>query len=139
MSVHYDEISIQTDGEVDIIDITNDIQNIISKSKLKNGIVCVFVPGSTGSLTTIEYEPGLIKDLPRVLENIAPKKEYYNHHETWHDDNGHSHVRASLLGPSITLPIKNGELLHGTWQQVVFVELDTSPRNRNLVVEIIGE
>lgn len=89
MSVHFDEITIKTDGEVDIIDITNDIQNIISKSKLKNGIVCVFVPGSTGSLTTIEYEPGLIKDLPRALKKIAPKKEYYNHHETWHDDNGH--------------------------------------------------
>ena len=139
MSVFYDEISIQTNGEVDIVDITNDIQKTVSKSKIKNGIVCVFVKGSTGTITTIEYEPGLMKDLPRALEKIAPKKDYYNHHETWHDDNGHSHVRASLMGPSITMPIKDGKLLHGTWQQVVFVELDTSPRDRNIIVQILGE
>jgi len=139
MSIYYDEINVKTKGEVDIIDITQDIQNTITKSKLKNGIACVFVPGSTGTLTTIEYEPGLMKDLPAALEKIAPKKQYYHHHETWHDDNGHSHVRASLMGPSITLPIKNGKLIHGTWQQIVFVELDTKNRNRNLIVEIIGE
>jgi secondary thiamine-phosphate synthase enzyme len=139
MSVYYKEIDIKTDGEVDIVDITGDIQKIVGNSEIKNGLVCVFVPGSTGTLTTIEYEPGLMKDLPKALERIAPKKEYYNHHETWHDNNGHSHVRASLMGPSITIPIKNGKLLHGTWQQIVFVELDTRPRNRNLVVEIVGE
>ena len=139
MSVFYDEINVKTNGEVDIVDITDDIQKIVKKSKLNTGIACVFVPGSTGTITTIEYEPGLMKDLPRALEKIAPKKEYYNHHETWHDDNGHSHVRASLMGPSITVPIKDGRLIHGTWQQIVFVELDTSPRNRNLIVEIIGE
>jgi secondary thiamine-phosphate synthase enzyme len=139
MSVYYDEVNVRTRGEVDIVDITGDIQSVISKSKIKNGIVCIFVPGSTGSLTTIEYEPGLMKDLPRILEKIAPKNDYYDHHETWHDDNGHSHVRASLMGPSITIPIRDGKLLHGTWQQVVFVELDTSSRNRNLSVQIIGE
>ena len=139
MSVFYDELEVKTQGEVDIIDITGSIQKTISKSKIKNGIACVFVPGSTGTLTTIEYEPGLMKDFPRALEKIAPKNDYYNHHETWHDDNGHSHVRASLMGPSITLPIKNGKLLHGTWQQIVFVELDTRPRNRNLIVEIVGD
>jgi len=139
MSVYYDEINVKTKGEVDIIDITQDIQNTITKSKLKQGIACVFVPGSTGTLTTIEYEPGLMKDLPAALEKIAPKKQYYHHHETWHDDNGHSHVRASLMGASITVPIKNGKLIHGTWQQIVFVELDTKNRNRNLIVEIIGE
>lgn len=139
MSVYYDEIDVKTDGEVDIVDITRDIQKIVSKSEMKNGLVCVFVSGSTGTLTTIEYEPGLMKDLPKALERIAPKKEYYNHHETWHDDNGHSHVRASIIGPSVTIPIKNGKLLHGTWQQIVFVELDTRSRNRNLIVEIVGE
>ena len=139
MSIYYDEINVKTKGEVDIIDITQDIQNTITKSKLKQGIACVFVPGSTGTLTTIEYEPGLMKDLPAALEKIAPKKQYYHHHETWHDDNGHSHVRASLMGASITVPIKNGKLIHGTWQQIVFVELDTKNRNRNLIVEIIGE
>jgi len=139
MGVYCDEINIKTKGEVDIVDITSDLQDIVKKSKLKDGIVCVFVPGSTGTITTIEYEPGLMKDLPRALQKIAPKGEYYNHHETWHDDNGHSHVRASLMGPSITIPIRNGKILHGTWQQIVFVELDTGHRDRNIIVQIVGE
>lgn len=139
MGVYCGKININTNGEVEIIDITPKIQEEINKSNIKNGIVCVFVPGSTGTITTIEYEPGLMKDLPKALERIAPKKDYYNHHETWHDDNGHSHVRASLMGPSTTLPIRKGKLIHGTWQQVVFVELDTRPRNRELIVNIVGE
>lgn len=139
MSVHYDEINVRTNGEVYIINITEDAQRIVNKSKIKDGIACIFVPGSTGTLTTIEYEPGLMKDLPRALQKIAPKGEHYDHHETWHDDNGHSHVRASIMGPSITAPIKDGKLLHGTWQQIVFVELDTSPRDRNIIVQIVGE
>ena len=139
MGVYSDQINIKTDGEVDITDITEEIQNSINKSKLKDCIICIFVPGSTGTLTTIEYEPGLMKDLPQALEKIAPKGIYYNHHETWHDDNGHSHVRASLMGPSITVPFRNKKLIHGTWQQIVFVELDTSPRNREIIVQIVGE
>ena len=139
MGVYSDEINIKTDGEVDIVDITGEIQNIVDKSKLNDGIACIFVLGSTGAITTIEYEPGLMKDLPRALENIAPKGIYYNHHETWHDDNGHSHVRASLMGPSITVPFQNKKLVHGTWQQIVFVELDTRPRNREIIVQIVGE
>ena len=139
MGVHYDEINIQTHGEVDLVDITANVQKVITKSKIKDGIVCVFASGSTGTITTIEYEPGLVHDLPEALEKIAPKNIYYKHHETWHDDNGHSHVRASLMGPSVTLPIKNGKLVHGTWQQVVFVELDTRPRSRTIVVQIVGE
>ena len=139
MSVYYNELNIKTKGEVDIVDITSDVQKIVSKSKIKDGIVCVFVPGSTGSITTVEYEPGLMQDLPEALEKIAPKDIYYKHHETWHDDNGHSHVRASLMGPSKSFPIRNGKLLHGTWQQLVFVEFDTRPRNRNIIVQIVGE
>jgi len=139
MSVYSGEVNIKTDGEEDIVDITNELQAQVNKSKIKNGIVCVFVPGSTGTITTIEYEPGLIKDLPKALQRIAPKGEYYNHHETWHDDNGHSHVRASIMGPGISIPIINGRMIHGTWQQIVFVELDTSPRNRKLIVQIVGE
>ena len=139
MGVYSDEINIKTDGEVGILDITGEIQNIVDKSKLNDGIACIFVPGSTGAITTIEYEPGLMKDLPRALETIAPKGIYYNHHETWHDDNGHSHVRASLMGPSITVPFQNKKLVHGTWQQIVFVELDTRPRNREIIVQIVGE
>jgi secondary thiamine-phosphate synthase enzyme len=139
MGVYYEEINIETNGEVDIIDITGDIQKTVKKSKLKDGIICVFVPGSTGTITTIEYEPGLMKDLPRALQKIAPKGEYYNHHETWHDDNGHSHVRASLMGPGITIPFRDGKIIHGTWQQIVFVELDTRSRNRRISVQIVGE
>ena len=138
MTIYYDELNIETSGEVDIVNITDDVQKIVSKSKIKDGIECIFVPGSTGSVTTIEYEPGLKKDLARVLQKIAPKGEHYDHHETWHDDNGHSHVRASLIGPSITIPLKNGKL-HGTWQQIVFVELDTQPRDRKIIVQIVGE
>ena len=132
-------IKLDTKGETDIIDITSKVRTLLSETKLKNGVVTIFVPGSTGTLTTIEYEPGLMKDLPRALQKIVPKGEHYDHHETWHDDNGHSHVRASLMGPSITIPIKNGNLLHGTWQQIVFVEFDTRPRNRNIIVQIVGE
>lgn len=139
MSVFSDKINIQTKGEVDIVDITSDVTEVVNKSKIKDGIVCVFVSGSTGALTTIEYEPGLIQDLPRALERIIPKDINYKHHETWHDDNGHSHVRASLVGPSLTIPINNGKLIYGTWQQLVFIELDTRSRNRNIFVQIVGE
>jgi len=139
MGIYYDEIKIKTENEVDMIDITDEIQKIVHKSKFRNGIACIFVPGSTGCITTIEYEPGLKKDFPKTLEKIVPKDNYYAHHETWHDDNGHSHVRASLIGPSITIPIKEKKLMHGTWQQIVFIELDTSPRQRNIIVQIIGE
>jgi len=139
MTVYYKEIQLRTQGEVEMLDITNDLQQVISESNIKEGITCVFVPGSTGTLTTIEYEPGLQKDFPRALERIAPKNVHYDHHETWHDDNGHSHVRASLMGPSVTLPIHKGTLMHGTWQQLVFVELDTHPRQRTVCIQIVGE
>ena len=107
--------------------------------KINNGLICIFVPGSTASITTIEYEPGLKKDFPKALEKIAPKNIEYFHHNTWHDDNGRSHVKASLMGPSLTVPINNGKLIHGTWQQIVFVEFDTRPRQRNIITNLIGE
>jgi len=139
MGVFHDEITIHTEGETDIVDITSDIQKTVNKSNLTEGIACIFISGSTGAITTIEYEPGLMRDLPRALEKIAPKNIHYDHHETWHDDNGRSHVRASLMGPSLTVPIRNGKVVHGTWQQIVFVELDTRPRTRNILVQIVGE
>ena len=139
MTVYYDELHLRTRGEDDIIDITGRTQQIILKSHIQNGIVCLFVPGSTGAITTMEYEPGLQQDLPRALERIASKKLSYAHHETWHDDNGHSHIRASLIGPSLTIPIRNGQLIHGTWQQLVFLELDTTPRDRTIIIQLIGE
>jgi secondary thiamine-phosphate synthase enzyme len=139
MTVYYDEIHIRSKHENDMIDITNDIKKIVEKSQIREGIVCVFVPGSTGSIISLEYEPGLKKDIPRALETIAPRDIHYNHHETWHDDNGRSHVKASILGPQMTVPLHEHQLIHGTWQQIVFLELDTQNRNRTIVVQIVGE
>jgi len=133
------EISVKTKGELDIIDITDSVEKAVSKTGIKNGIVNVFVPGSTGAVTTTEYEPGLLKDLPNALERIAPRNAYYEHEKMWHDGNGHSHVRASIIGPSITIPVRNGRLRLGTWQQLVFVELDVRPRDRRIVLTCIGE
>ena len=132
-------ISIQTKGENEIVNITKLIGEVVSETKLKDGIVTVFVPGSTGALTTIEFEPGLVEDFPNMLERIAPKTASYEHEKRWHDGNGHSHVRASLIGPSITIPFVNSELTLGTWQQVIFMELDVHSRNRSLVLQIIGK
>ena len=139
MTVKTKQLSIHTRGEGDILDITREVAEVVAETKLKNGIVTVFVPGSTGALSTIEYEPGLLKDLPNILERIAPKNLVYEHEKRWHDGNGHSHVRASLIGPSLTVPFVNGRLTLGTWQQIIFVELDVRSRVRNLVLQIIGE
>ena len=139
MSVHSEQIEISTKGEVDIIDITERVQEVVDRSGIKNGMALIFVSGSTGAITTIEYEPGLLHDLPRALERLFPKNIQYKHHETWHDGNGHSHVRASFLGPDLTVPVVNGSLALGTWQQIVFVELDVRRRTRRLIVQVMGE
>lgn len=133
------QLSIRTRGEEDIQDITDKVAEAIAETKLKNGVVTIFVPGSTGALTTIEYEPGLLKDFPNMLGRIAPKNLMYEHEKRWHDGNGHSHVRASLLGPSLTVPFVKGNLTLGTWQQIIFIELDIHSRLRNLILQIIGE
>ena len=132
-------IAIQTKGEGDILDLTRTVASILTETKLSSGIVTIFVPGATGALTTIEYEPGLLKDFPDMLERIAPRGLSYEHERRWHDGNGHSHVRASLIGPSITIPFVDGKLSLGTWQQIVFLELDVHRRSRNLMLQIIGE
>ena len=139
MVVYSGEINVFTAGEGDIVDITSEVEEIIKESNIKNGIACIFVPGSTGAVTTIEYEPGLKKDLPDALERLIPKNIYYHHHEMWHDGNGHSHVKASIIGPSLTIPVKNSKLIHGTWQQVVFIEMDVRKRKRNIIVQVMGE
>jgi secondary thiamine-phosphate synthase enzyme len=133
------QLSINTKGEGDILDVTDDVAEAVVESRLKNGVVTVFISGSTGALTTIEYEPGLLKDLPNVLERVAPKGLEYEHDRRWHDGNGHSHVRASIIGPCLTVPFINGRLTLGTWQQIVFLELDVRARTRQLIVQIIGE
>ena len=133
------KLGISTRGEVDILDITDHVAQAVAGTKLKNGIVTVFVPGATGAVTTLEYEPGLLRDLPAMLDRIAPKGIEYEHEKHWHDGNGHSHVRAALLGPSITIPFEDNRLTLGTWQQLIFVELDVRNRSRELVLQIMGE
>lgn len=133
------EIKFGTKGVDDIIDITPNIVKELEKTKLMNGILNVFVQGSTGAVTTIEYEPGLLRDLPEFYEKIIPRSKHYAHDETWGDANGYSHLRASLQGPSITIPFGNGSLLLGTWQQVVFLEFDNRPRQRKVILQFLGE
>lgn len=130
---------IKTKGELQMINITQDVSRVVQESKMNDGIATIFVPGSTAAVTTIEYEPGLLKDFPNMLEHIAPKNIEYEHEQAWHDGNGHSHVRASLVGPSLTVPFTNKQLTLGTWQQIVLVELDIRGRERSLVMQIIGE
>lgn len=132
-------MKIKTKGELAMVNITEDVQSVVKESKVNDGIATVFVPGSTAAVTTIEYEPGLLNDFPNMLERIAPKNITYEHEQMWHDGNGHSHVRASLVGPSLTVPFENKQLMLGTWQQIVLIELDIRSRNRNLVVQVIGE
>ena len=132
-------IELSTLGKNEMIDITEDIQDKIIQSNKRAGIVLVFVPGATGALSTIEYEPGLKKDFPELMEQLVPEKKYYSHNETWHDGNGHSHLKATLIGPSLTIPFENQRLLLGTWQQVIFLEFDNKPHNRQIIVQIMGE
>jgi secondary thiamine-phosphate synthase enzyme len=139
MTVITKQLSIQSKEEGEIIDITNKICKTVSETNLKNGNVTVFVSGSTGALTTIEYEPGLIQDLPNIMERIAPKDLFYEHERRWHDGNGHSHIKATLIGPSLTIPFVNGRLTLGTWQQIIFVEFDIRSRSRKIIIQIIGE
>lgn len=138
MAVYQDTIEVQTE-EMDIVDISQEAQLAARDSGIENGIACIFNPGSTGAVTTIEHEPGLLQDLPAALERIAPRDIAYKHEERWHDGNGHSHVRASLVGPSLAVPVRDGQLQLGTWQQIVFVECDVKPRQRSLLVQVIGD
>ena len=139
MAVITKQIKISSKSENDVINITEQVADAISESGISNGTITVFVSGSTGAITTIEYEPGLVKDFPEMLSRVAPDDINYEHEQRWHDGNGRSHVKASLVGPSLTVPFKDRQLLLGTWQQIVFLELDTKARTRTLVLQIIGE
>ena len=139
MKVVTKTVRLRLSNENDIIDVTKQTSDALRESELNNGIVNIFVAGSTAAITTIEYEPGLKHDFPKILSRIAPKDIQYRHDETWHDGNGHSHVRASLVGPSLTVPFSNGALILGTWQQIVMLEMDTKPRERVLAIHILGE
>jgi secondary thiamine-phosphate synthase enzyme len=132
-------VQLRSSTENDIINVTEQISGALKENELQNGIITVFIAGSTAAVTTIGYEPGLRHDFPKMLSRIAPKDIQYHHDDTWHDGNGHSHVRASLIGPSLTVPFSNGDLILGTWQQIVVIEMDTIPRKRILTLQILGE
>ena len=132
-------VQLRSRKENDIIDFTEQTSESLKESKLENGIVTAFVPGSTAAITTIEYEPGLRHGFPKMLSRIVPKDIQYHHDDRWHEGNGHSHVRASLIGPSLSIPFSNGRLILGTWQQIVMLELDTRQRERVITLQILGE
>ncbi len=133
-------VELRTEGNDQILDVTADLQALVLESGIATGQLTAMVVGSTAALTTLEYEPGLVgHDIAAALERLAPRDGSYEHEKMWHDDNGHSHVRASLIGPSLALPIVEGSLPLGTWQQVVLVDLDTRPRHRQIVVSLVGE
>ncbi len=132
-------IQLETQGEPDIVNITQQVKVHVEKSKIRSGLINVFCTGSTAAVTTIEYEPGLLKDLPTAMERFAPKDAVYEHHLRWQDGNGHSHVRAAIIGPSLTIPILDGKMPLGTWQQIAFLDLDVRPRSRQLIVQAVGD
>ncbi len=133
------KLTLNTRGNGDTIDLTPGVERAIVESNVANGTVTLFVVGSTAALTTIEYEDGAVNDLGRAIERMAPRDLEYEHHLRWGDDNGHSHVRAALLGPSLSVPFIGGRLMVGTWQQIILIDFDTRPRQREIVAQIIGE
>jgi secondary thiamine-phosphate synthase enzyme len=132
-------ISISTKGFGDIIDLTDHVEAVLKRSKIENGLVTVFCPGSTGGITTIEYESGVLKDLQKAIEKIVPSNIPYEHDRRWGDGNGFSHVRAALMKPSLSIPLIKGRLTLGTWQQIVFIDFDNRRRERKIIVHVIGE
>jgi secondary thiamine-phosphate synthase enzyme len=134
-----DTVEVSTKGDSEVVDITDEVAALLARHRFSEGQALVFVSGSTAGLTTVEFEPGLVKDLPEFFERIIPRAARYHHEDTWHDGNGHSHVRASLLGPSLTVPFKDGKLLLGTWQQIVLIDFDNRPRRRTIVVQLSGQ
>jgi secondary thiamine-phosphate synthase enzyme len=139
MATYFEEIIKSSEANCRIFDITKDVEEIILKSKIKNGIVTVFAIGSTTGITTIEYEPGLIKDIPKLMDKLIPQFQNYEHNETWGDGNGHSHLRSALIKTSLTIPIVKGEMTLGTWQQIVFIDFDNKHRTRRIAVQVMGE
>jgi len=138
--VKTEKIDVRTKGNCDVVDITRQAGEAVARSGIRNGIVTLFNEGSTAGITTTEYEPGLVNyDLKAAFEKIAPENGRYEHEKTWNDDNGHAHVRASLLGPSMSVPIVDGQMTLGTWQQIVLVDFDTRPRTRTVICQITGE
>jgi len=139
MEIETYSISILTKGNCEMVDITDSVSKLISDNNFTEGNALVFAGGSTAGITTVEYEPGLLKDYPKFFERIAPASINYEHDNTWHDGNGHSHVRAAIQGASLTVPFSNGRMLLGTWQQIIFVDFDNRSRRREITIQITGK
>jgi len=139
MEIETHSIAMSTSGNCDIIDITEKVENLVVKNNFREGNVLLFAGGSTAGITTIEYEPGLLEDYPKFFDRIAPSNINYEHDNTWHDGNGHSHIRAAVQGASLTVPFLNGRLRLGTWQQIVFIDFDNRSRKREITVQITGK
>ncbi len=139
MTVITKELSLWSKGDTDIIDITTNIQGELVDIKFNDGVVTVFIPGSTAGVTTIEHEPGLISDFKNMINRLVPQNVNYAHDMRWHDGNGHSHIRASIIGPSLSVPFNNKKLLLGSWQQIVIIDFDNHPRSRKIILQIIGD
>jgi secondary thiamine-phosphate synthase enzyme len=139
MKIISDSVTISAEGFNDMKDLTPMVSQKLAASRLKDGLVNIFIPGSTAGLTTIEFEPGLVEDFSRLMEKIAPDNIPYNHDKRWGDGNGFSHIRASLIGPSLTVPFSGGQLNLGPWQQIVFVDFDNGPRTRTILFQFLGE
>ncbi len=137
--IYQREIELQTTSHRQMHDLTEQIAQVVSASRVSSGIAHVFNVGSTGAIGTIEFEPGLQQDLPEMLDELIPPSRDYGHEQAWHDGNGHSHLQATLLGPSLTVPIKDGRLVLGTWQQIFHLECDIKPRRRTITITIMGE
>ena len=138
MNIYRDIITLETNGFPDIIDLSSEISAVLNRCGITEGLLTVFVPGSTAGITTLEYEPGLLKDLPALCEKLAPRGVNYHHDQAWHDGNGFSHLLAALFKPSLTIPLENGAPILGTWQQVVLADFDNRPRSRRIVIHIMG-
>ena len=132
-------LEIDSKAHDQVINISDQVAQIVADSKIEQGLVTIFVHGSTASVTTIEYEPGLVKDIKALGERLAPSDQRYAHDDTWHDGNGHSHIRASTIGPSLTVPLENSAMTLGTWQQIVVIDHDNKSRSRQIVVQVMGE
>ncbi len=139
MPIQVHNISVKTTAKTDIIDLTPQVQQEVARSRVRDGHVVLFIPGSTAALTTIEYESGVINDLKKAIERMAPEDLYYEHNERWGDGNGYSHVRSALLGPSLHIPVIDGKLTLGTWQQIVLLDFDNRPRKRQIIMQMLGE
>jgi secondary thiamine-phosphate synthase enzyme len=139
MAVYNEKVKFSTKGFTDILNITNEVHHFVSKNKCQQGQVLIFIDGSTAAISTIEYEPGLLRDLPEFLEKIIPMDKNYHHDQTWHDGNGYAHLRSTLIGTSMTVPVIDGRVVLGTWQQIILIDFDNGPRQRNVILQFVGD